>query len=221
MDSYVYYYVRNLKGSRPLTPSEIDRTGKAFSRFRASWDGQYFDFSYDGRGFHPVEGKSSLLAGSDPEESTVAIKPYTIQEFLDLIKDASQLTVFTPPDGSQFTPSDSVKYDYLFNVSEGFSDLFPVVKFHKYTDYNALLINLEEKGYVSSRPSQNLIASIDKRFQITQEAANLLPFLKEYADHFYEADCLGTELHRELTTFLHQLSREKYDSDAGANTLKS
>jgi hypothetical protein len=224
MDNYIHYYIRKLKGSRPLTPDEIDQTGKLFSHFRVSWDGQYFDFSYDHHIFHPIEGKSSLLVGSKLKESTVVVKPYTIQEFLNLIKDASRLTVFTPPEGLQFTPSDGVKNDYLFNVSERTSDLFPVVKFHKYTDYNTLLYDLEEKGYVSSRPSQNLIASIDKRFQITEEAVKLRLFLKDYMDHFYEADCLGTELHRELTILLeevYQLSKEKYDLETNTNTLKS
>ena len=201
MDRYILYYVRNLKEVRLLTPDEIKQTGKDFSHFRVSWDGQYFDFSHDHHIFHPTEGKSSLLAvGSGPK---VSIKPYTIQEFLELTKDASQLTVFTPPDGLQFTPLADIKY--MYQVSDRSSDLFPLVKMYRYTDYNKLLGDLEERGYISSITSQNLIASIDKRFQIMTKAVQLFPLLQEYIDHFYEADCLGTELHKYLTIHMENL----------------
>ena len=199
MDRYIHHYVRNLKGARQLTPDEIEQTGKDFSHFRVSWDGQYFDFSYDHHIFHPIEGKSSLLARSADSGPTIVIKQYTIQEFLELTKDASQLIVFIFPEGLQFTPLAGITYNY---VSEGNSDLFPIVKIYKYTDYNKLLIKLEERGCISSIPSQNLIASIDKRFQITPKAVKLCPFLKDYADHFYEADCVGTQLHRTFTILL-------------------
>ena len=200
MDRYILYYVRNLNEVRQLTPDEIKQSGKDFSHFRVTWDGQYFDFSHDHYIFHPIEGKSSLLAiVSGPK---VIVKPYTVQEFLELIKDASQLTVFTPPEGLQFTPLADIKYN---NVSERNSGLFPLVKIYKYTDYNKLLGDLEERGYISSTTSQNLIASIDKRFQIMTKAVQLFPLLREYMDHFYEADCLGTELHKYLTIHMENL----------------
>ncbi len=201
---YIRHYIRNLKGMCQLTPDEIKQTGKDFSHFRVSWDGQYFDFSYDCRHiFHPIEGKSSLLAGSaDSADPKIIIKPYTIQEFLELTEDASQLIVFTSPEGLQFTPLAGIKYK---GVSEVPSDLFPIVKIYKYIDYNKLLIKLEEKGYVSSTSSQNLIASIDKRFQITPEAVILCPLLKDYENHFYEADCLGTKLHQTFTIILEKM----------------
>ena len=92
--------------------------------------------------------------------------------------------------------------------------MFHLVKIYKYTDYGQLLLNLEEKGYVSSRPSQNLIASIDKKFQITPEAVKLCPFLRDYVDHFYEADCLGTELHRTLTILLEDVCQLLTDAQS-------
>jgi hypothetical protein len=196
---YIHHYILNLKGRHLLTPEELEQIGHKFTHFRLSWGGEYFDFSYDMIAFHPVEGKSSLLGGD-----RVSIKPYTILEFIELAKDANYLIVFSLPGGLQFTPLSNMEYKYMTKQD---IDMFDFVKIYQYIDYTELLVQLEKRGYVTTRPSQNLIATIDKRFELTPKATQVLPLFQQYGGYFYEADCLGTTLNEHLTKHMEMLWR--------------
>lgn len=195
---YINHYILNLKERQPLTPEEIQQIGRKFTHFRLTWGGEYFDFSYDVIAFHPIEGKSSLLTGE-----RVTIKPYTIREFIELTKGANYLTVFSLPGGLQFTPLSDMEYKYMTKQN---SYMFDFVKIYQYIDYNELLVQLEERGYVTTRSSQNLIATIDKRFELTPKAIQVFPLFQQY-EGYYEADCLGTTLHEHLTKHMEKLWR--------------
>nr|QBK85508.1 MAG: hypothetical protein LCMAC101_00950 [Marseillevirus LCMAC101] len=204
MLQYICHYIRDLCKEKPLTLTELERIGSEHSTIRISWGGEYFDFSFDKQNtFHPIEGKSNLLTGQLPR---VFIKPYSCQDILMLIKDADQLIAFSNKDKLEFTPH----AEYIGSGACDSSihpnlDLFQTVKIYKYIDYDILLFDLEDKGFLSTRHSQNLIATIDKKFQLSPKAVERVPLLKDYSDHFYEADCLGTKLHEELTTLMQNL----------------
>lgn len=191
---YIHHYVRNLKEDNPLLPEKLRQIGNKFTHFRLSWDGEYFDFSHDMGIFHPIEGKSSLLDKS--LDFRVTIKPYTMSEFIELAKNASWFIAFSLPEALQFTPLLNMDCTTVTNQD---IDIFDTVKVFKYKDYNQLIVDLEGESYVTTRSSQNLIATIDKKFELTPKAVQTLPLLKQYENYFYEADCLGTTLHEHLT----------------------
>ena len=195
----ICHYIINLSKETHVSVSDIETIGIDNSTIRIAWGGQYFDFSYDRHNFHPVEGKSSLLDGNIPK---ICIKPYSCKEFLELMEDADQLIAFSNKSGLLFTPNAEYRSSHRPNL--GF---FHLVKIYQYTDYDSIITDLEYRGLLSVRSSCNLIATIDKKFEITPQAIQLIPVLKEYGNHFYEADCLGTKIHEELTTHIQDLWR--------------
>ncbi len=206
MTQYICHYIRNLREEKPLTIADVELIGSEHRIMRISWGGEYFDFAYDGLVFHPVRGKSNLLTG---KPARVSIKPYSCQEVLGLMKSSDQLIAFSNKDDvlpSGSTPNDEC--DCLGMSGQIDQTLFADVKIYRYMDYEKVLVDLADQGYISIRSSQNLIATIDKKFEISPKAVQLFPFLQEYSNHFYEADCLGTELHKDLTVYVQKLWRQ-------------
>ena len=212
MFQYICHYIRDLGEENPLSIPEIECIGLDHSTIRILWGGEYFDFSYEESTFHPIEGKPSLVYGRAPR---LSIKSYSSQEFLELIKYAERLIAFSNPDSMIFTPKAGFKQFKPPNM-----DLFTWVQIHKFVDYSLVLADLEERGMVAIRSSQNLIATIDKKFQLYPKAAEHVLALQDYLDHFYEADCLGTNLHTDLTTCIEKLWRVT-NQKVSPNTLKS
>ena len=214
MTQYICHYIRNLRKEKPLTIADVEHIGSEHYTVRISWGGEYFDFTYDGYTFHPVGGKSNLLAGNP---SRVSIKPYSCQDVLELMKCSDQLIAFSDKNDLLHVPStcpnDEGGRSSILEQAD--PTLFTYIKIHRYTDYEKILADLAIQEYVSIRSSQNLIATIDKKFEISPKAAQLFPFLQEYSNHFYEADCLGTELHKDLTVHVQKLWHlaRKLDSD--------
>jgi hypothetical protein len=156
MFRYICHYIRDLRGEKPLSVEDIEWIGKDHSVVRVSWGGEYFNFAYDHHNFHPVEGKSNLLV------DRVSLRPYSCREILDLIQasHADQLIAYSNEDSFMFTPSSEYIHSELKSIN---LDFFHAVKIYKYIDYDIMLTDLEEQEFISTRPSQNLIATIDLR----------------------------------------------------------
>lgn len=209
--------IRDLEKS-PLTSGDLERIVKLGTIIRLTWGGEYIDFRYyepsymecnsmnflelvnlkatTSGGFYPVEGSSVFL---DYEDSPlkIDIKPYSMEEFLQLSKKATTLTVI----------------DFKYNPDEpNILNLFDDVKFTFYTDYSQMVSDLEEKEVVVTCPSENILRTDERKFSLTEKSKEILPkiYLDEYINKFHEVDSLGTSFFIGLTNIIKILHSELF-----------
>ncbi|MDB4769453.1 hypothetical protein OAG24_00660 [bacterium] len=143
-----------------------------------NWDCNFVRFEFDDDFVHPTEGCPKLLGG---ENAVVCVMGYTPEEFTDLLKTATKVSF------------------NLKSFSEEIGKEFNMVKIKPVLDHKKTLEDLEIAGLISIRPSTNMLARDQRRFEFTSKCIGIVPGISDYLGNEYEADCLRSSLCTGLT----------------------
>lgn len=195
---FKYVCIRFLDEEKIIEP-EIEVLVKITDIIRLEWDAEYVDFRYVStssdpdvkytvsalrilieEGLFPTEGSFSLLGGKN---SIVQVKPYSIEEFCTLCKNASTLSIIV---------------DDLREI-DNCKDIFGLVHIKPYVDYSELISILEKGKLLTTFPSTTYLSVDGRRFALSPCVTEYNPLLQKYIGENYEVDSLGTGFFKDLT----------------------
>jgi len=135
-------------------------------------------------GLYPVDGSYSLL-GRGVSQNSIDLKIYNLKEFCEISKKAQELVAMGCNEVS--IPGSAGK------------DLFHKVKVRSYIDYPWIITDLEKNGFLNTFPSENILRTDERRFNIKSKSAIINPDLSSYIGQTFEVDSLGTSFYSELS----------------------
>lgn len=150
--------------------------------------------------------RNDILSFEDLQSIVNYTKKITLQyedDSITFFYDRDDSRLFYPNEGTlhktkiQLMPYDIEQFyelcnDRIFSIEceeylpNKISQLFDEVNSQKYYDYEYIVQELYEKNIVNIEKSTNVMAASPFKFQIKNQ-------------EFYEVDCLGSKLHRDLT----------------------
>lgn len=190
------HYARSLvsdDGSCDMTIDQMKTMVKYSSQIRGVWGEEYVDFHIEEDTIYPICGSFNLLGYAETGKK-VAVKDYSFEEFIEMLKSTSAtefaLTMTTPEGPVQ---------------SRELSKIFNRARISRFTDYSKIVTDLEERGWLITCPSQNILRTDERRFTLSPHVEDVCSSLKEYIGEMYEVDSLGTGFWTELTKGVEKL----------------